>query len=369
MTAPLPRDKTTSWASSHPGALGLIVIAAFVVICAGVKAAEPILTPVVFGVYLAIVATPLVKWLQTHHCPLSLAVLVALVGDTVVLAGFVALLAVSTSELYEELPKYVSLLQARADNVALWLSEHGAPTKASELFDARATVGMIASLLGNLADVVWTLTIALIVAFFLLLRFGGLQGTSPTASFIGSERVARTFKEVNRYIAVKTATSMATGLLVGWWIWLLGGELPALFGLVAFLLNYIPNLGSIIAAIPAIVLGYLSGGLGHSVMLMVGYVCINVGIGNILEPRVMGRALGLWPLVTLLSVFFWGWLLGTIGALLSALLTVMLKMVLLTLNDLRPLGMMLGPVPRFTEVAPTGDAILEGTLPQTGADG
>jgi AI-2 transport protein TqsA len=248
------------------------------------------------------------------------------------------------------------------------LADHGVKTAATELFDARAAVSMVASLIGNLAGVMWSLGIALIVAFFLLLRFGGNDDSRASRGLMGSERVSRTFREVNRYIAVKTLTSMVTGLLVGCLIWILDGELAALFGLVAFLLNYIPNLGSIIASIPAILLGYVSGGPGHGTLVLLGYVAINVGIGNIMEPRVMGRALGLWPLVTLLSVFFWGWLLGAIGALLSALLTVMVKAVLLALDDLRPIGMMLGPVPKMRGHAPEDEAILEGTLPQTGAD-
>src|SRR5690606_26582643 len=112
---------------------------------------------------------------------------------------------------------------------------------------------------------------------------------------MGSERVRKAVREMYRYIAIKTGTSMATGLLIGAWLWLLDAELPILFGLVAFLLNYIPTLGSFIAAIPAIFVALLQNGAGHAAGVALAYVAVNIAVGNVLEPRVMGRALGLWP--------------------------------------------------------------------------
>src|SRR5690606_10081135 len=122
--------------------------------------------------------TPLVRWMQRRGAPLSLGVSAALLGDTIVLVGFVALLVVSTSELSSELPKYVDLMQARTDALTLWLARYGLEGAITEVFDARVAVSLVASLIGNLAGVVWSLGIALIVAFFLLLRFGGLRPTS-----------------------------------------------------------------------------------------------------------------------------------------------------------------------------------------------
>jgi predicted PurR-regulated permease PerM len=167
--------------------------------------------------------------------------------------------------------------------------------------------------------------------------------------------------------------SAATGLVVGGWLFLTGGELPVLFGLLAFLLNYIPNLGSILAAVPAIVLTALQHGASKAAVVAAGYLVVNVVVGNVIEPRVMGRALGLSPLVVLVSVVVWGWLLGPVGALLSALLTVMVKLLLLATSDLRALGLVLGPAPDLaSEEAPQAseEGLAEDVVPHArGTDG
>lgn len=360
-----PQD-STHWLSAHPGAGWLIVAAAFVVICAGIKAAAAIIAPTVLGAYIAIVDVPMMRVLLRRRVPLGLAVLLVLFADLVVVLGLLAVVVASSAELSERLPYYFRLLTEGEERFSTWLGKFGVEGSAS-LFDPTAAIGLVASAAGALAGMLWQIAIALIVAAFLLLRFGGaLQGGGSVSHLLRSPRAASTLREVNRYIAVKTGTSMLTGVLIGLWIYAFQGELPVLFGGLAFLLNYIPNLGSFVAAVPAVALSLLSGGMQQAAFLTLGYVLVNLIVGNILEPRVMGRALGLWPLVVLLSVVFWGWLLGVTGAVLSALLTLLLKVLLLAVQDLRPLGLVLGPrgslSPRGKE---SGEDLLEEALPQT----
>lgn len=354
-----------TWAVSHPGSLGLIVVAAFIVICAGVKMAAPILSPVVLGVYIAIVNTPLVVWLLKHRVPLTLTVAFAVGFNAIVLGAFSTLLLASLGELSGRLPKYVHLLQVADSKISGWLRPWGAESTLREVLDPVAAFGLVAGVVGDLAGLIWDMTIALIIAAFLLLRFAGPPGDDGVPRFTARARVKRAMGEVNRYIFIKTATSMATGLLIGLWCWACGAELPVLFGLLAFILNYIPNLGSIIAAVPAIGLGLLENGIEQAVLLTLGYVVVNTLIGNIIEPRIMGRALGLWPLVVLLSVIFWGWTLGLVGAVLSALLTLVVKMLLLATEDLRPVGLVLGPRVKPKPIEAQQEDLLEETMPQT----
>ena len=359
-TSGTPAEPGRGWAVSHPGSLALIVLAAFVVVCAGVKFAAPVLVPVVLGGFVATVDTPLVMWLRRRRIPLWLTVVLALVVDTVLLGGFIWLLVGSVGQLSGRLPQYLAVLQAADARMSTWLQELGVQRTLLEVLDPAAAFGLAASLFGEVAVLLWDTVLALIIAAFLLLRLGRARATGSRPAFVASEPMRRAVREMSRYFAIKTATSVATGLLIGLWSWSIGADLPVLLGLIAFLLNYIPNVGSVIAAVPAVGLGLLQYGVEHGLLLAFGYLLVNTVVGNIVEPRVMGRALGLWPVVVLLSVIFWGWTLGIVGAILSSLLTLVVKAMLLSTEDLRPLGLALGP-----RLSPArGKVLLEEAMPQ-----
>ena len=135
---------------------------------------------------------------------------------------------------------------------------------------------------------------------------------------------------------------MAPGVAVWLWLWLLGVDYPILWSLLAFLLNYVPNIGSIIAAVPAVLLALVQLGPGSALWAAAGYLATNVVFGNILEPRFMGRGVGLSPLVVFLSLIFWGWVLGPVGMFLSVPLTITAKIALAASDDTRWAAVLLG---------------------------
>ena len=147
---------------------------------------------------------------------------------------------------------------------------------------------------------------------------------------------------INRYMGIKTLTSVATGVIVALWLLILGVDYAMLWGLLAFLLNFIPSIGSILASIPAILLALIQLGTGSALLTGLGYLVVNIGIGTILEPRVMGHGLGLSALVVFLSIVFWGWVLGPVGMLLSVPLTMTLKIALNSKEDTRWIAVLLG---------------------------
>ena len=134
---------------------------------------------------------------------------------------------------------------------------------------------------------------------------------------------------------------VVNGLLIAAWLWLLGVDFPLLWGLLAFLLNFIPNIGSFIAAVPAVVLAFLQLNLATAAYAAAGYVALDFVIGNVIEPRLMGRGLGLSSLVVFLSLVFWGWVLGPVGMLFSVPLTMIVKIVLDSSDDLRWIAILL----------------------------
>ena len=149
--------------------------------------------------------------------------------------------------------------------------------------------------------------------------------------------------------------SLITGTLVALWVTLLGIDFPLLWGLLAFLLNYIPNIGSILAAVPVMLLALVQFGVGSALLVAVGFLAINMVMGNLIEPRVLGHGVGLSPLVVFLSLVVWGWVLGPVGLLLSVPLTMTLKIALESSDETRWLAILLGPE-RIPEPAPELEA-------------
>ena len=154
--------------------------------------------------------------------------------------------------------------------------------------------------------------------------------------------IGRFTKSVNQYIAIKSALSLLTGFLIFIWLLILDVDYPVLWALMAFLLNYVPTLGSILAAIPAVLLALVQLGPFSALLVGLGYFAVNVVVGNVLEPRITGKGLGLSALVVFLSLVFWGWVLGPVGMLLSVPLTMTVKIALESFEETHWLGVMLG---------------------------
>ena len=165
--------------------------------------------------------------------------------------------------------------------------------------------------------------------------------------------IDRFIQSVNSYLAIKTVVSIFTGLLAGTWLYFLGVDHYLLWAVLAFLFNYIPNIGSIIAAVPAVLMALVQFGAGEAGLVALGYVTINTVMGNVIEPRFMGRGLGLSTLVVFLSLIFWGWLLGSVGMLLSVPLTMIVKIALESREESRWLAILLSS---DDDVKPTAKA-------------
>lgn len=187
------------------------------------------------------------------------------------------------------------------------------------------------------------LIIALIVVF--MLAEAATFRAKVRMAFRGAgaeERFSHVMQEIRHYIGIKTVVSAATGLLIGVWTGVLGVDFAIFWGLVAFVLNFIPNLGSIIAAVPTTLLAMVQIGVGRGLLVALGYLIVNMVIGNFIEPHLMGRRLGLSTLVVVLSLVFWGWVWGPIGMLLSVPLTMVLKIMLENTEEFRWVAVLLG---------------------------
>ncbi|MEQ9553428.1 MAG: AI-2E family transporter [Coleofasciculus sp. G3-WIS-01] len=171
-----------------------------------------------------------------------------------------------------------------------------------------------------------------------ILAIAALKATS--AKVINA--VAKMSDKLRGYILIQSLTCVLTGLLTGLWCWMLGVDFALVWGLVAFVLNYIPTLGSIVAVIPPTLLALIFLGIGRGVATLVGLAVIQVFLGNFVDPRLQGRTLKLSPFVALLSIVFWGWVWGIPGALLGIPMTMSVIVLSQEFESTRAIALLFG---------------------------
>lgn len=354
-----------------PWAKILGALAALVVVVAGMKAASSILIPFFIAAFLSVIASGPLFWLQGKGIPGALAVVLVMLAIIGVGVGVGALVGTSLNDFTRALPDYQSQLEAKRDELISWLKSKGlaVPERPlATLINPTAVMGLTANVLRGVGGALTNTLLILLVTVFILLEastFRGKLGAAFGGSWSSSEGFTQFSASVQRYIAIKTVASLLTGILVALWLLILGVDFPLLWGLSAFLLNYIPNLGSIIAAVPAILVALIQQGTFQAILVAVGYVVVNLAIGSFIEPRFMGIGLGLSPLVVFLSLVFWGWVFGPVGMLLSVLLTVTLKIALESNDDTRWVAVLMGPEQEAKHVAE--GAVEEGSKAGHGA--
>lgn len=327
----------------------LIGVAAVMVIIAGLRAARPVLVPLALAVFLVVTSLPILRELKRQRVPDLVAVPLVLLLIVGVLIGVGAIAMNSIMQIQEALPQYIVRVTELYDSLFAWLGEHRiiAPEAAAEIMvSAPRLVELATGAVRGFAGFMSFIVLVALIMLFLLAEAGGLPRKVRAA--MGREdadlgRYGRVMAEIQRYLALKTATSMATGILVGLWTLGVGLDFALFWGLTAFLLNYIPTVGSLVAAIPAILLALLQLGPGGAMLTTTGYLVINIGIGNLIEPAVMGKRLDVSPLIVLLSLLFWGWAWGPVGALLSLPLTMVLKILFENTPDLAWIAVLMGP--------------------------
>lgn len=341
-----------------PAARFLLVVAAFVVVVAGMQAAAPLIAPFLLAVFIAVLAAPPMRTLTRHGLPewaALLVVVLVLSGVGLLLAGLVT---GSLDGFRAKLPEYQERLTLLIAELVAWLAGHGiqVPREALETYvDPGKALGMAGDLISSLSGVLANALLILLTVAFILLEATGLPAKlrmalgAPDSS---TERLSHMLDSVNQYMGIKTLISVVTGFLVWGWLSIFGVDFAVLWALFAFLLNFIPTIGSILAAIPAVLLALVQIDVQTALVVAAGYVVLNTVIGNIVEPRVMGRGLGLSPLVVFVSLVFWGWVLGAVGMFLSVPLTMVLKIALDANPETRPIAILLGPDVRRPALPP-----------------
>lgn len=326
----------------------LYITAAFIITIAGMRAASSILIPFFLSIFVAVMCAPPLYWLKRKGVPTPIAVLLVIAG--IVGICFIMVLAIGTSlnDFSTSLPLYQERLQGKTQLFFGWLERSGislSSPEARKALDPGAAMQMVGGILTGIKSILTKGFFIILTVIFILLEASGFPAKIKTIAQDSDKTLFyfdKFMDNLQRYMAIKTVISLFTGVVITFWLYILGVDYPVLWGILAFLLNYIPNIGSIIAAIPAVLLATIQFDLWWVALVALGYLVVNILVGSILEPRIMGRGLGISTLVVFLSLVFWGWVFGPIGMLLSVPLTMTAKIALDSNEETRWIAVLMG---------------------------
>ena len=339
-----------------PIARALIVTAAVAIVVMFLQAAASIFAPMLLAAFIAVIATPPLRWMRRKGTPkwVALALIVFVLLD---IGSIFALLTTGAPEEFRHsLPSYQERLVLLNEQFGHWIAGVGmadSSESAPKIFDPTLATGLARIALSGMGGIFGTGLLILLAVTFMLLEAPSLKTKLKVAFQLGAEseaRLGRVFDAVNRYMAIKTLTSLATALCICIWLRILGIDFAVLWAILAFLLNFVPFVGALLMMIPAVLIALLQTDLWTALLVALGYLTVNTVIGSILEPRIMGRGLGISTLAVFLSLLFWGWVLGTVGVFLSVPLTIALMIALEASPQTRPIAILLGP-----EVSPEAE--------------
>jgi len=330
----------------------VLTITGILAILLVVRYAQGIVVPFLLSLFIAIIMSVPVDLLRKRGISVPIAVGIVMLL-TIVLEVLVALMLGNTvTQFSEDLPGYQARLNELLDGFSAWLLNKGinvADTGILEVLDPKAALGFANTLMLGVGQVLSNAMLIMFTVMFMLLeawtfpaKLNAMQGVR--GGDVMAE-IAKVIDSTKNYIVMKALTSLATGILVAIGLAWVGLDYAVLWGFLAFALNFIPNIGSILAAIPAVLLSLLQLGPVETLIVIAIYLGANTVIGSMIEPGIMGRRVGLSTLVVFLSLIFWGWLLGPVGMLLSVPLTMVIKFAAQTSEQTQWLAVLLAPAP------------------------
>ncbi len=319
-----------------------------VVVVYGLQMAKNLLVPFLLAAFIALIAVRPMLWMQSKRIPAVLAALVIVTVIMLILTVVGTIVGRSIADFTAALPGYQQRFDALVEGALTFavnnLNLDPEIRSLGDMIEPGWAVGLVANVLNAVRGVITQTFLIFLTVIFILLEASSV-GTKVKAAF-GSistlDRAKEFLSNLGRYLGIKTVVSMCTGLLAGLLTWAIGLDFPLLWGLVAFLLNYVPTIGSIIAAIPPVMLALVQLGVPEAIGTMTGFVLINIAFGNFIEPRLLGYGVGISPLIVFVGLFFWNWVFGPVGMLLSVPLTMTLKLALESDQSTHWIAMLLG---------------------------
>ncbi len=309
----------------------ILVLAGIIIILGAMKAAAVIVVPILLASFIAIIISPIYSWLIEKGVPAALALLAVIGALMIVFSLIGVLIGSSVHSFSDNIPLYEAQLQTELDAFMGKLHSLGIiEGELGSLFNPSSLMKYSATVLKGAGSVVTNSFMIVLIIAFMLLESTNFAGKLEKANGANTSmaQINEVFSKIKHYMAIKAVVSLVTGLLITAILMFMGLDYAILWGFIVFLFNFIPNIGSILAAVPAVLLALVQLGVMGAIEIAVIYLVINITIGSIIEPKLMGSGLGISTLVVFLSLIFWGWLLGPVGMLLSIPLTITIKIML-----------------------------------------
>lgn len=343
--AEYPENQNTQPNHFGEGARFLLTAAGAVVVILGMQTARSVLLPIMMAGFLAIISYAITKLLSKYlRFPHWLAVTFTVIADGGILFGVASIIKFLAADMKNTLQgDFTARMMEKYNELMSWLGNFGLEEQArslvsspQEVFDMQQLVGLIQTISGQAISFVTTCTLVLVLMTFMLgeARLFKRNLHRLPNSTKGKEDFTVALRGIQRYLLIKTIASATTGALAWGACSVMDVPFAFLWGLIAYLLNYIPTIGSIVAAIPPIIMALLMGGWGDAAIITFCYVGINFVIGNGIEPIFLGKQFGIATSVVLLAVLFWGWVWGPVGMLLAVPIMVLIKLALENSRDL-----------------------------------
>jgi len=332
--------------------LGIIALAAIGFV---MYLAQSVLIPFVIAILLSVTMVPLYHWLRKHYVPSPLAFIITVCFFDLVALGLAYLLYLNIHSFVENAPQYKPRIDGLLKSAETWAAGYDIDLSVLKLDDfigSDTILGFARTTAASVAKFVSSAFLVLLFQVFIMLEATSLRDKIKK-NFTSKEAIINTYDaisgQIRKYFVAKTLISLATGAITTIALWILGVDYPVLWGLVTFMLNYIPSIGSIIATLLAGGMAAVQYGITYALLVIAILVVIEFVIGNIIEPRVMGKSLNLSPLVILLALVAWSFLWGPVGAVLAVPMMVFVKAVFSNIDTLKPFAKLMESVSKSEE--------------------
>lgn len=337
---------------------GLYAAAALVLVIAGLREASGILVPVAFAAFITVLLSPVVRLLRRYGVPVAIAIpllIIALIALLFLVGSFVGS---SLNAFAVAMPRYQAKVRDMVESLNLWLGSHGIRTNVPKLMasiDTEKVLTIVGNALTQLASLLsYTILVLLMVVFLL---FDSLELPARLRLALRRpdeelEQVRQVASEIKHYIVLKTYLCLTTSTVTLIVLSIMGVDYAPLWALLALILGYVPNIGPFVASAPPVLLALLQNGPGHMMIVLGLLATLHTVVGNVIEPQLLGRRLGLSSFVVFVSLIIWGWIWGAGGMLLSVPLTMTIKILLENSRDWRWLAVLMGSGPETQRGSP-----------------
>jgi len=326
-----------------------IVTASITIILYGLNEAGHLIVPFLLSLFLSVILLPAYNFFNKKGIPNVISLFIIIGFLLVIIFFIVKLLSVNIQQFNQNLPEYTKILSLKYENFYQYALSHGIEIPISQLdniINTKNSLSFVTKIIENLSSVFTNSFVIFFTVIFMLLESElfsyKVKLISKDTKHNTVSHIKSIIKHIKEYMVLKTVVSLLTGFIIWVGLTIIGVDYAFLWAVTAFLFNFIPNIGSIIAAVPAVLLTLIQLDLSSVGQVAGLYIVVNVVMGSVVEPKMMGKGLGLSSLVVFLSLLFWGGLFGIVGMLLAIPLTIIIKIVLDSNENTRWISILLG---------------------------